>query len=345
MTKRILVACCSPISDPAWRWIADELDSERYDWRFFNTAPRDRFERWLTRPDTARLRACWQTARCERHQAADLIVTHQPLVGCWTELFRQRLGATCPHVAFSFNFTALPRGLRRWLMTKAARTIDRFVVFSQFERDLYSRYFHISTDRIDVIPWGVREPPSVSKNRPLETGEYLCSVGSQGRDYATLLEAMRRIPSIPLVLVAKPENVASLEIPDNVRLRLQIPLQDVYNVVGHSRFLVLPLAGSEVPCGHVTLVTAMYLGRAIVATDSVGISDYVQPGVNAVTCPASDPQALADRISQLWEDRTLCSELGDAGRQFALANCTERATVAHFERIVTELFGSGNPAT
>ncbi len=43
------------------------------------------------------------------------------------------------------------------------------------------------------------------------------------------------------------------------------------------------------PCGHVTLVSAMHLGKAFVISNSSGVKDYVQHGENAIVCEAFSP--------------------------------------------------------
>lgn len=237
------------------------------------------------------------------------------------------------HLAYSFNFTNLPNGLERGAMTRAFKSIDRFVVFSTMEKSLYSDFFGISTERIDMIHWAV-EPPQVPEAEPaLINGEYICAIGSQGRDYKVLFEAMERLPRIRLVLVATKESVAGLQIPANVELRLKVPLQLVHNIIAKSRFMVLPLTGSQVPCGHVTIVSAMHLGKAIVATRSLGITDYIQHQVNGWTASPNNALELAQRIEALNAAPETCQRFGEAGRDFAAANCVEQNVVNYFENV------------
>jgi len=353
MNERLLIACCSPVPSLAWRWVSASFDSARYDWRFFFTQPRNAWEKVARRPDLARIRACRELARCVARERAGLMVSHSPLVTCWSELLarrtRRRNGGGdrgCPHLAFSFNFTHLPRHLRRGLMRRAFATVDRFVVFSEFERTLYAEYFGIPPEKIDRIPWGVEEPPPAGDSPPLMPGEYLCAVGSQARDYATLVDAMRQLPDVRLALVARPENVRGLSIPDNVTLFVNIPRGDVYNIVRSSRFMVLPLAHSQVPCGHVTLVTAMFLEKALLATESAGITDYVRtdpdsPDCNGLFCPPADAGALAEAIGRMWNDPALCARLGAAGRRFALAHCTQQTTIDYLRSTLARLESTG----
>jgi glycosyltransferase involved in cell wall biosynthesis len=342
MSGPFRVGCCNEIPEPNWRWVADALSPPlALDWSFFSTAPHSAAERLVQRPRLSRYRACRQLAAGTVAGRFDLIFTHHPLVTCWTELFCQgrRL---CPHVAFAFNFTRLPRQLRLAVMRRAFATVDRFVVFSTFERELYSRHFQIPLAKFEMIPWGIREPAIVSTMNPAASGEpahsdTICAVGTQARDYATLLEAMRRLPHIHLVLVASPKSVRGLPVPSNVTVRFNIPRFEAEAVIRDARLLVLPLLHAKVPCGHVTLVTAMFLSRAIVATRSAGISDYLIPDHNGVVVPPSDPAALAAAIDKLWNDPDATRRLGQNGRAFALANCTEERTIAYVRGLIERL--------
>ncbi len=211
-----------------------------------------------------------------------------------------------PHVAWGFNYTTLPRGPLRGLMARSFTSVDRFITYSSMERSLYSGYFDIDPARIDVVLWGVGPPQVEPADQPLETGDYICALGGNARDYRTLFAAMARLPEIPLVAVLRPENVAGLEVPANVRLLHNIPGGAANNILRFSRFMVLPLAGSEVPCGHVTLVAAMHLGKTMVITNSEGVSDYVQDGVNSLLVPPGDAASLAERLRELWNDPARC---------------------------------------
>lgn len=341
MNPPLRIACCSPISTHGWQWISRSIDTDRFAWQFFNTAPRSSLERRIQKPNLARFRACRETARYAEREHAELIVTHAPLVTCWTELFRRKARSKrAPHLAFSFNFTQLPTGVRHALMRRAFATVDRFVVFSTFERKLYSERFHIPAEKIDMIHWGVQAPAEDSRP-PLVSRDYICAVGSQGRDYALLLDAMKRVPDIQLALVANRENIAGLTIPENVQLFTNIPREDCSNIIRHSRFMVLPLLHSEVPCGHVTLVTAMYLAKAILATQSAGVTDYVHSGITGKFTPPGDAASLAENIERLWKSPTETDAMGKAGRDFALEHCSEKTTIEYMRTLLDRLAATG----
>jgi glycosyltransferase involved in cell wall biosynthesis len=102
------------------------------------------------------------------------------------------------------------------------------------------------------------------------------------------------------------------------------------NILTYARFMVLPLLHSQVPCGHVTIVAAMHLGKAFIITDSEGVRDYVQDGYNAVTIPPRSTSALVEAIKQLWNEPSRCKSLAEHGKLFASKECTEERVVEHF---------------
>ncbi|HEU4561393.1 MAG TPA: glycosyltransferase family 4 protein [Longimicrobium sp.] len=62
------------------------------------------------------------------------------------------------------------------------------------------------------------------------------------------------------------------------------------------------------------IAEAMACGRPVVATAAGGAAEIVEEGVNALTVPPGDAQALAAAIRQLAEDAELRARLGAAGR-------------------------------
>ena len=116
MSGRFRIGCCAETDEPNWRWVSSALattpSGDEIDWTFFSNIPQNALERAICGPRVSRYRACRGLAKAARAARFDLVITHHPLVTCWTELFC-RGRRPCPHVAFAFNFTRLPRGPRR----------------------------------------------------------------------------------------------------------------------------------------------------------------------------------------------------------------------------------------
>jgi glycosyltransferase involved in cell wall biosynthesis len=345
MTQPTRILVCSPYSQPGWRWLADspKLRDQPLQWEFFHRIERTFFERKIHTPDLALINTCKRAInRLAATQggagnSADLLVTHDPRATWWCAYFAARAGVTVRHLACSFNFANLPRGLKRTLMTRAFAKVNRFVVFSRAERDLYADYFNLPREKFDVKLWGVGQPEvAAAPDSPTEpqANQYLCAIGGNRRDYATLMAAMAQLPRIPMVVVARPHNLRGLSVPPNVTLRCDIPLPQAMLILNRSRFMVLPLDSSTVPCGHVTLVAAMHLEKTFIVTRSAGIADYLaNPATarpNGIACDVASPQSLADAVQSLWNDPTRASELGRNAKDFAQTYCTEESMAEHF---------------
>jgi glycosyltransferase involved in cell wall biosynthesis len=331
-----LVVCVTMFRDATkWRWF-EPYYAGRVRWEFFHSTPRNWLERRIDRPDLAMTRSCWQAVRAAQRGGAKLLITHDPRTAMRCAWSMRMAGCRIPHVAWSFNYVRLPRSLTHHLMTWAFADVDRFIVFSTMERELYSEVFGIPAEKILSIFWGTSEPLVAQPEAPIESGDYVSAIGDNARDYPLLMAAMARLPDIPLVAVMRPKNTAGLTIPPNVRVRVNLPLGEANNIMKFSRFTVLPLLGSEVPCGHVTLVTAMRLCRAFIITNSSGVCDYVREGVNSLTHEAHSAESLAGRIRELWDDPERCLRLGSGGRRFAEAHCSEDATRDHLDRVLRD---------
>lgn len=290
---------------------------------------------WPKRYPSSRALAAWHGSGWAGNAQNAVLVTHGPRFSFYAEASMVLRRRRARHLAFTFTFTDLPTGLERRLMARALRGVDRFVSFSSMEPAMYAQYFDLPIDRFEWQHWGV-SPPQVEGDAPCVEGDYICALGIQARDYASLLATMRKLPAVRLVLVATPQSLGSLSLPDNVQLIHGIPFGQAMNVLAYSRFMVLPLRGGRAPCGHSTLVPAMHLGKPIIVTESAGVSDYVRHGETGLTVPPQDPQALRHAVEMLHDDAALAQRLGEAGQRFGQAHCTEGATAAWFGRYLQD---------
>jgi glycosyltransferase involved in cell wall biosynthesis len=239
-------------------------------------------------------------------------------------------------MAHSFNFVELPSSLRTWIFSIGLSRIDRFVVFSRIEIDVYARQFRIPKSRFSFVHWGIQRPPTGSASiHPSNC--YVSAVGGNARDYSTLIEAARLLPDIPFVLVVRPSSLEGLTIPPNVTVHINLALEATMNILLESRFMVLPLNSSAVPCGHVTIVAAMHLGKTMIVTASAGVEDYVEHGKNALTVPVASVPDLVQATTRLWRDDSLRQSLETSGLDFAKTKCTEENIAQHFFQEMSHL--------
>ncbi|MGH6780632.1 MAG: glycosyltransferase [Sphingomonadaceae bacterium] len=325
------------LAQPGWRFMADEIDRPDIAWSFHSATPQNAIERLIRRPRIARYRAALVAAIDARQ--ADVLISHMPIVSAVTASAMRLAGAKARHLAVSFNFTDLPAGRRLNYMRGALQGVDRFLVYSRAEQRLYPELFGLDPARFDFLHWPMEVPPSDGALPPC-AGPYICAMGGEARDLATLAAAMRRLPHVPLVIVTRPGAIDANGLPSNVRLVHNLPLGAFWDVVRHARISVVPLRNGETNCGHITLVGSMLLGRAIVATRSAGIADYVEDGETARLCAPRDPDALAAAIDEVWTDASLRERLAERGRAFATEMCDGRRMADYVRRYLEACDGA-----
>ncbi|GEM_PF-447374 len=329
------IVFCAPYVNDNWKWFTHVIGEDGIRWYFFHDKPRGLLEKYIKRPNLSRIRACLEAILFAKKHNVKLIVSHEARFAFWCAFFAKWLGVQIEHISSSFNFTELPQGLKRTIMASAYTNVSQFIVHTKGEEQLYSDYFDIPIERFKTILWS-DACHEVSPEEPLELGDYIGALGSNMRDYRSLMEAMEKLPDIKLILVASPDSLKNLRIPSNVKVISGIPYPHAMNILKYSRFMVLPLQGSEIRCGHVTLVAAMYLGKAFIATKSSGIADYVLDNYNAIACEPFAPDALAEAIRALWDDPEKCQQIGENGRQFAEKYCAVDIAVQHWRHLLYE---------
>lgn len=330
MVRPVRILACADM-DPTWRWITPLYrgDPPVHWTQVSSKRAGSRFSQW------ERLRAGIEVRNRLKLGQHDALFSFAPFPSFYAELLAA--GARrVPHIAFGFNFTTLPTGVRLAMMRRTFARIERFAVFSRFERELYSRIFGIPQDRFEFVYWGVTAPLATPLPR-VTARRYVAALGGEARDYTCLIEAARKLPALKFIVVARPHNFSNLQLPDNVEVRFNVPFDEAWSLVWHADVSVVPLLSGETPNGVVTVVGCMYLAKALVVTNSAGLCDYVANEKTALTVPPSDPDALSRSIERLLDDKILAARLGERASAFARTHCTEQATVDYFQAQVQRL--------
>jgi glycosyltransferase involved in cell wall biosynthesis len=271
------------------------------EWLGFSAIAENAMERRIQRPKLSRYRAAWQVVMSTRGRDRPAIVSHMPTLTVAVEGFRKLLGCTAPHIAFSFNYTELPTGRRLALQRRALQSVDRFVVFSNHERQLYSQHFGIPLERFVFTPWTQSPPPLAEPVERPFAEPYLCAIGGEGRDYPLLIEATKARQT-RLVIVGRPHSLEGVHVPPHVRFMSNLPLATTWALARQSAGMVLPLKTSTTCCGQITVMSAMMLGIPLLCADSVALRDYVSDDdANLLYRPGS-LQDLTDKLA-LFEQR------------------------------------------
>jgi len=278
-----------------------ELAHDRLDWIGLSGMPRNAIERHMPGFRLSRYRAAMQAALAARD--GRFVVSHLPSMSAVTARALRLLRRRAPHLAFAFNFTALPTGRRRDFLARSLRGVDRFAVFSRYEAPLYARYFDLDPAKLQPVIWTQAAPQPQAHPGLAPGAPYVCAIGGEGRDFATLLEAVRRIgPALRVVVIARPHSLIGLDVPDHVEVLTNIASPRCWRIACDSMGVLVPLKSRETCCGHVTLVAAKLLGIPIATTYSEATVEYCEGRAGVLQCEPGDPAAYRLLIEQLVQD-------------------------------------------
>jgi len=154
-------------------------------------------------------------------------------------------------------------------------------------------------------------------------------------------QVVRVYPRVRFVLAGDGESRASAEllakqlgVADRVTFTGEI--RDSLELMKRSDLVVVPSISEGLP---ITLIEAMALGRAVVATDVGGIPEVVEDGVTARIVPPRNPAALAGAMLELLKAPQRSRRLGEAGQAVARQRFSANRMVGMTEELYLELHG------
>jgi glycosyltransferase involved in cell wall biosynthesis len=200
------------------------------------------------------------------------------------------------------------RAAYRW----AYRCVDRLVYFSANQGPVLAEHLGLGADRLRHVPFGVDDetfrPPAV------EDGGYVLVVGrDRGRDWPTTFAAVEGL-ELPVKLCCRPSDLAGRAPPANVELLGYVDRQRYRELLGRARVVVVATRAVAYPSGQSVLLEAMAMGRAVVATATPALGEYLRDGETALTVAPGAPAALRRRILDAY-DPSVAAVIGRRARR------------------------------
>ena len=272
----------------------------------------------------------------------------------------ERTGLTCTPLARVFPLMARLRGgprvllisyhlcatyerssaASRRLLRASVRSAAGVVCISAAGRSRLIELMGVEPDRVFVAELGV-DADYWQPGGPAEGG-YVLAVGRDlARDYATFVSALDGL-SVPVVIVAKHENLSGVDLPTNVEVQLDIPPAKVRELYAGAALVVVPIHreghryGTE-NSGTIALLEAMATGKPTIVTERSTLRDYIEPGDTALTVPAEDPAALRAAVDRVLGDRDLAAALGSSARSAVDRRFTTRAFAGRLAGVIESL--------
>ena len=165
-----------------------------------------------------------------------------------------------------------------------------YCIFSQEERDLFSRTFGVPTERTEVVRFA--HTLWSRADGPAHDGGYVFAGGDSLRDYETLLAAVDGL-DVP-VRIATNHDLGPL--PANVTCG-PVPYEEYVELIAGARLVVVPMRSTRRAAGLITYLDAMALGKPTIVTDSPAVGEYVEHGRTGMVVAPEDPHAMRDAIT------------------------------------------------
>ncbi len=222
-----------------------------------------------------------------------------------------------PHVLVAHNLTTeRRRAFQR--RTHYLERFDRIIVLSRGQERFLREETAVRPERIRFVYDKVDHrffTPSVS----LPERGYVLAVGSEQRDYETLVEAASVLDA-PTVIVASSlwndaHEIAHRRLPECVTIRRDLSYTELRALYNGAALAVVPIrAGIDYAAGVNAVMEAMAMRRPVIVSRTPGLADYVDHGVTGHVVAPEDQRALEDAMRMLLNDRAKARRLADNAR-------------------------------
>lgn len=241
-----------------------------------------------------------------------------------------------PVVAWQFSVGYCYGGMKRRLAQLSLNHIDHFVVHSKREIDIYHKWLGIPLERLGFVPLHEKELPVTAQENT--TNPFIAALGSAYRDFPTLFQAVSKL-DIPTVVASGSRSLDGLTIPPQVKVPLGIDRRECLCIAQEARINVVPLLPKPeaIAAGMITIVEAMHMGRAVIATRCLGAEDYIIDGETGLLVEPHSVEELMYAIKTLWQDSALRARLGQQAKRYAEEHFSGKAAGVALGRILDKV--------
>ena len=219
------------------------------------------------------------------------------------------IGPMAPNVAFLLKAGLLPSCRRlywfglfihnpHWfhILRPAFQILDsrkiEYVLFSNYEKKLYTKSLLLSEDRLFYVPYGDLSDKKKSTDdkiswlkgeEEISEGEFFFSGGYSNRDYLSLIEIFRVLP-YKLVIACSALNTEIDEsiMPTNIKVLRELSSGTFDAYIRASKACIIPIAHDSGAAGQSVMLRCMKNRKIIIATDTGIIREYIVDGVSGI---------------------------------------------------------------
>lgn len=217
---------------------------------------------------------------------------------------------------------------------------DKFITFSQAEYSFWTKHLGFA-NRAYYTPLGI----DIDFFQPMgERGDYIFSAGGTARDYPTLISAMEQV-DCKLILIARAELekvgqelFRGVRLPQNVELIPPVSDIEYRDLLSGCRFVIVPLQDAPLRVGVTSIVEAMAVGRATIATKAGAALEYITDGETGLLTELGDADALRQKIVFLLNHPEEAERMGRNARREAEARLSNHITIEALRSTIEEVY-------
>lgn len=250
--------------------------------------------------------------------AVDIVLSTSEKVAlpmaAFLSLFRQRNQASHALIAHRLNSTLKRILFRCWPLQ---HTFSQVICVANPQAQFAREHLRIAPANVHFIHDKVDQ--HFYRPKTERDADYLLVVGREQRDYQTLLQALSGTGIHVVIVASSPWSSAPLRIPQGhdstVTVLSDISHRGLRQLYAAARLVVVPLNDVDYAAGVNTLLEAMAMGKAVIATDTRGLWGYVEAGETGLMVPAADATVLRHSVLELWHGSRERRRLGTNARQ------------------------------
>lgn len=208
--------------------------------------------------------------------------------------------------------------------------VDRFIVLSNSSREILKAY-GIKENRIAVVPVDIPEEFGAVSAVAETAGENILFIGwlQKRKGLMVLLEAMETVwkefPGAKLKVITqevkwedgyKKQVEEKLKTFDSARFEYvsgQVPRSEIKQSLEQASAVAVPEQWENM--SPLLVIEAMFMGKAIIASDIGGIPEFIESGVTGLLFKYDDPKELAEKIAEVLRDKGKAGRYGAAARK------------------------------
>lgn len=229
------------------------------------------------------------------------------------------------HVAMMYWFSkknvALP-------LQALQKHIDHIITWNSYQHQYAIKNLQIPPEKMTLVKYPIDQAFWEAGILGLDSAscETICSAGFEMRDYPTLLKALDplkikcHLAADSVRIVGGPVSYRQYLSPNMTQNPLvtigrlsAIQLRELY---AKSRFIIVPLYQTDTDNGITTILQAMFMGKAVICSRTIGQVDVIEDGVTGIFVPPNDPIALREAIVDLWENPAKADQIGKAAQNY-----------------------------